>query len=92
MTFEQIMSIVIAAAPSITALIGCIITFIKNKTNCDSVVDKFEELREEVFDTKQYDELKEQLVLVHKENLALKSKMKELINKIDKIQRINNEE
>lgn len=92
MTLEQIISIVVAAAPSLTAIIGCIVTFVKNRTNCNSVVDKFEELREEVFSTKQYDELKNQLLVAHQENRKLKVKLDELLTKIDRIQRINSED
>lgn len=58
MTFEQIMAVIVASAPSITAIIGCIVTFFKNKATCNNVVNKFEAMRQEVFNTKQYDELK----------------------------------
>lgn len=86
-TFEQIMSIIVAAMPAITAVVGCIVTFLKNKSTCQGVVDKFEEVRSEIFNTKEYSDLKEQLKLVHIENYNLKKTLNELLTKIDKIQR-----
>lgn len=87
MTFEQIMSVVVAAAPAITAIIGCVVTFLKNKTTCQSVVNKFEEVRQEIFNTKEYSDLKDQLKIVNQENYELKKKLNELLTKIDKIDR-----
>ena len=63
MTFEQIMTIVVAAAPSLTAIIGIIAAVVKavksNNTTSKDVIDKFEEVRQEIFNTKEYSELKE---------------------------------
>lgn len=91
MTFEQIMSIVVAAAPSISAIVGIVIAIVKgiksNKDTSKEVIDKFEEVRQEIFNTKEYSELKAQLVLVHNENLELKKKLNELLTKTDKIAR-----
>lgn len=91
MTFEQIMSIVVAAAPSISAIVGIVIAIVKgmksNKDTSQAVIDKFEEVRQEIFNTKEYSELKAQLVLVHNENLELKKKLNELLTKTDKIAR-----
>ena len=91
MTFEQIMSIVIAAAPSISAIVGIIVAIVKgiksNDTTSKAVIDKFEEVRQEIFNTKEYEELKAQLVLVHQENLELKKKLNELLTKADRIER-----
>lgn len=91
MTFEQIMSIVIAAAPSISAIVGVVIAIFKgirsNKDTSKEVIDKFEEVRQEIFNTKEYSELKDQLLLVHQENVVLKQKLNELLTKIDKVER-----
>jgi methylthioribose-1-phosphate isomerase len=91
MTFEQIMSIVVAAAPSISAIVGIVIAIVKgirsNKDTSQAVIDKFEEVRQEIFNTKEYSELKSQLVLVHNENLELKKKLNELLTKVDKVAR-----
>lgn len=92
MELEQIVALVVAALPSLTAIIGCIITFLKNKTTCKCVIDKFEEMREEVFDSKQYNDLKKQLEVSYQENISLKRKINELVSAIDKIHREQDEE
>ena len=92
MELEQIVALVVAALPSLTAVIGCIITFFKNKTTCKCVIDKFEEMREEVFDSKQYNDLKKQLEVSYQENISLKRKINELVSAIDKIHREQDKE
>lgn len=87
MTFEQIMTIIVAAAPSLTAIIGVIAAVIKNKAITSKVVDKFEEVRQEIFNTKEYSDLKNQLLVAHQENRELKKKLNELLTKIDRIDR-----
>ena len=91
MTIEQILALVVAAAPSITAIIGIIFAVVKgiknNNTTSKDILDKFEEMREQVFDTKEYTELKEQLKIAYQENYELKKKINELLTKIDHIQR-----
>ena len=91
MTFEQIMAIIVAAAPSITAIIGIVAAVVKgfksNKATSQDVIDKFEEVRQEIFNTKEYSDLKNQLTLAHQENRELKKKINELLTSIDKIQR-----
>lgn len=91
MTFEQIMTIIVAAAPSISAIVGIIAAVIKaNKTSKETstqVINKFEEVRQEIFNTKEYSDLKNQLELAHQENLDLKKKFNELLTKIDKLHR-----
>lgn len=88
---EEIYALILAAAPSITAIIGIIFAVVKgiknNKTTSKDILDKFEEMREQVFDTKEYTELKEQLKIAYQENYELKKKINELLTKIDHIQR-----
>ena len=88
---EEIYALIIAAAPSITAIIGIVFAVIKgiknNQTTSKDILDKFEEVREQVFDTKEYSELKEQLKIAYQENYELKKKINELLTKIDHIQR-----
>lgn len=95
MTFEQIMAIVVAAAPSITAIVGVVVSVLKsiknNKDTSTEVINKFEEVRQEIFNTKEYSELKDQLLLAHQENYELKKKLNELLTKIDHIQRKEDE-
>lgn len=96
MMLEQILALVVAAAPSITAIIGIIFAVVKgiknNKTTSKDILDKFEEMREEVMNTKEYTELKEQLKIAYQENYALKRKINELLTKIDHIQRKEGDE
>lgn len=91
MTFEQIMSVVVAAAPALASIIGIIAAVIKNKNITSGVIDKFEEVRQEIFNTKEYSELKDQLKIVNQENYELKKKLNELLTKIDKIDRSKEE-
>lgn len=96
MMLEQILALVVAAAPSITAIIGIIFAVVKgiknNNTTAKDILDKFEEMREEVMNTKEYTELKEQLKIAYQENYALKRKINELLTKIDHIQRKEGDE
>ena len=91
MTFEQIMISIVAAAPSLTSIIGIIFAVLKgvktSKTTSADVINKFEEVRQEIFNTKEYSELKNQLTIVYQENYELKKKLNELLTKIDHIQR-----
>lgn len=91
MTMEYFMTVIVAAAPSITAIIGIVFAIIKgiksNKDTSKEVIDKFEEVRQEIFNTKEYSELKDQLKLAHQENIQLKKKLNELLTKIDHIER-----
>lgn len=87
MTFEQIMTIIVAAAPAISAILGIVVAVLKNKKITGEVINKFEEVRLEIFNTKEYSELKDQLKIVNKENAELKKKLNELLTKIDKIDR-----
>ena len=91
MTFEQIMAIIVAAAPSLTAIIGIVTAIVKsiksNKDTSKEVINKFEEVRQEIINKKEYSELKDQLKIAHQENYELKKKLNELLTKIDKIDR-----
>lgn len=91
MTFEQIMSVVVAAAPALASIIGIVAAVFKNKSITSQVVDKFEEVRQEIFNTKEYSDLKNQLLIAHQENYELKKKLNELLTKIDKIDRSREE-
>lgn len=95
MTVEQIIAIVIGVAPCLTAIIGIVAAAVKSiktsKETSQTVVDKFEEVREEIFNTKEYSELKSQLLLAYQENRELKKKINELLTKIDRIDRSKEE-
>lgn len=87
MTFEQIMTIIVAAAPAVTALIGIIGAVCKLKNSDKEVIDKFEEVRQEIFNTKEYEALKAELKIAHQENRELKKKINELLTVIDRVAR-----
>lgn len=91
MTFENLYLTIVAAAPAITAILGIVLSVFKiikeNKNSSEVLIDKFEEVREEVMKTKEYEDLKDQLAIAYKENLELKLTIKELLTKIDHIQR-----
>lgn len=91
LTLETIITVIAAAAPSIVSIIGVIVSVIKmireSKISNKEVIDKFEETRQAVMDSKQYDELKAQLEISHAENRELKKKLNELLTKIDRIAR-----
>lgn len=82
---------IIAAAPSIVSILGIITAVVKmikaGKTNNTEVITKLEEVRQEVFNAKEFETLKDQLYLAHKENCELKKKLNELLTKIDHIAR-----
>lgn len=88
---DIIVAAVISAAPALSAIIGVIMTFVKMRKNNDisnkEIVEKFELVRNEVMNTKQYEALKQQLLVAHQENRELKKQLNELLTKIDKVAR-----
>lgn len=91
MTINEIYAIIIASAPAITAVIGIIFAVIKgirnNKDTVKELKDAFEDMREEVVNTKEYEELKAQYKVVMQENIDLKRKFNELLTKMDRVYR-----
>lgn len=96
MNFETIYATILAAAPAISSIIGCIIAVVKMKNNqaakLEEVMGAFETLRLEVKDSKEYQELKGQLIIAHQENRELRRKLNEFLMKIDHIRRNDDEE
>lgn len=88
---EQIYAVIIAAAPSLSAIIGIVVAVLKNCKSNKLITDKFEEVKTEIISTKEYTELKDQLKIAHQENLELKKKLNELLTKIDHISRTEEE-
>lgn len=88
---ETIIMAILAAAPALTAIIGIIAAVIKlinsGKNTNGQLLTKFEEVRTEVMNTKEYEALKEELKLTHQENRELKKKINELLTKIDRVAR-----
>lgn len=84
MTINLIIAGLISLAPAIASVTGQIITFIKQKGELKPLIN-------EIRSTKEYDELKDQLAIVHQENIELKKKLNYLLTKIDHITRGENE-
>lgn len=91
MTFELLITLIAAAAPSIIAILGIVTAVIKciksGKISNQEVIDKFEETRMAVMNTKEYEGLKLELQQAHAENRELKKQINELLTKIDKVVR-----
>lgn len=81
---ETITLALIAAAPAITAIAGIVLAVTK-------LVNAFNDLKAEVVNTKEFEELKVQLNISHAENRELKKKLNQLLTKIDHIQRKEDE-
>lgn len=80
MTIETLILCLVAASPSIVAIIAIICAACK-------LIKAFSETKQAVMNTKEYEELKSQLAVVHEENRKLKTQLKELLTKMDKIVR-----
>lgn len=75
---EQIPVLIAAVMPSIMAILSIIVAVVK-------MLKKFNELKEDVKQAKEYDELKKQFKLIVDENYKLKKVMHTLVCKIDKL-------
>ena len=88
---EMITTAIIAAAPAVTSIVGivlaCIKIFRNNKDSGQQLLDEFKVVKKEVLNTKEYENVKAELQLAHKENRELKKLIKELLTKIDKVER-----
>lgn len=87
MNFEQIMTIVIAIAPAFTAIVTVVTAAIRLLKSDNGVIAKLEELKKEIYSTKEYSDLKNELKIAYQENRELKKKLNELLTKIDRIHR-----
>lgn len=96
MGLEQILTIAIASAPAVLSAVAvAIISAIAKKfTNkrIDECIDHVDKATAEIKSSKEYEEVKQQLVLVHQENVQLKRKLNELLTKIDRVARSDDEE
>jgi phage regulator Rha-like protein len=77
---DEIMLLILEAAPSIAAVASVIIA-------CVKLIKKFNELKGEVIQTKEYKEIKRELAASHRENVELKKQISELLTKIDRVER-----
>lgn len=82
---ETIILAIVAASPAVVAIVGIITAVCK-------LMKSFNELKGEVVNTKEYADLKAQLLIAHQENRELKKKINELIVAITKIQQTQDSE
>lgn len=91
MTIELIIAAVIAALPTISAIAGIFVAackiFSNNKSTITQISADFQKLKEEVAKTKEYESLKLQYDVVLTEFHTLLKAHRELLTKIDKIAR-----
>lgn len=91
MTIELIIAAVMAALPTISAIAGIFVAackiFSSNKSAIDKISADFQEVKEEVLKTKEYENLKIQYEVLQTEFHTLLKAHRELLTKIDKIAR-----
>lgn len=68
----------LACGPAFAAIVAIIVVAF-------SIKKGFNKLRGEVINTKEYQSVKEQLAVAHRENSELKKMIKDLIKKIDRV-------
>lgn len=75
---DQITTYIVSILPSLTAILAMVLMVVK-------VLRSFNSLRDEVKNSKEMEEIKNQIQIVVQENYELKKQIKTLVNKIDKI-------
>lgn len=75
---DQITTYIISILPSLITIISVICMVVK-------IIKQFTSLREEVKNSKEMEDIKNQIQIVVQENYELKKQIKTLVNKIDKI-------
>lgn len=75
---DQVVAYIVAILPSLITIISVICMVVK-------IIKQFTSLREEVKNSKEMEEIKNQIQIVVQENYELKKQIKTLVNKIDKI-------
>lgn len=75
---DQITTYIVSILPSLTAILAMVLMVTK-------VLRSFNSLRDEVKNSKEMEEIKNQIKIVVQENYELKKQIKTLVNKIDKI-------
>lgn len=91
MTIELIIAAVMAALPTISAIAGIFVAackiFSNNKSAIDKITADFQEVKEEVVKTKEYENLKAQYEIMQAQYFQLLKAHRELLTKIDRIAR-----
>lgn len=86
---ETIFLAIIAAAPAVAAIFSIIAAVVKlirtNKSELKVLIDAFNALKQEVINTKEYTEIKQELAAVHRENAELKKQMNQLLTELTRV-------
>lgn len=80
MTTDQIITLVIGICPSVIAILTTVGLVLR-------VVKDFKDLKKQVTDMKVFNELRDQMRQLARENYELKKKLNEMLTKIDRIER-----
>lgn len=87
----DIYAYLIATFPALTSIVGIVIAVVKhiksNKDTYKAITDSFNDLKAEVLEMKQYEELKAKLIQAHRDNVALRQQINQLLTKMDKVKR-----
>lgn len=75
---ETIILACLAAGPALVAFFGIIFC-------CSKIIRKFNDLKKEVLNAKDFSELKAQLKIVYQENIELKKTNKKLLSKLEHV-------
>ena len=75
---ETIILACLAVGPALVAFFGIVFC-------CAKLIHKFNDLRKEVLNAKDFSELKAQLKIVYQENIELKKTNKQLLSKLNHI-------
>ena len=82
---DQVVAYIVAIAPSLITIISVICMVVK-------IIKQFTSLREEVKNSKEMEEIKNQIQIVVQENYELKKQIKLMVQKLDKVKIKDNKE
>lgn len=86
---ETVVTLILSLAPPITAVFSIAIAVYnlikKTKTDKEELINAFDSLKEQVVDSKQFEELKKQLEIAHLENYELKVKLEEFLKEFKEV-------
>lgn len=82
---DQITTYIVSILPSLTAILAMVLMVVK-------VLRSFNSLRDEVKNSKEMEEIKNQIQIVVQENYELKKQIKSLVQKLDKVKIKDNKE
>lgn len=82
---DQITTYIVSILPSLVSILAMVLMVVK-------VLRSFNNLRDEVKNSKEMEEIKNQIKIVVQENYELKKQIKSLVQKLDKVKIKDNKE